>query len=368
VTEAETPLAPLKVPVHFVLMARRAQWQDLMGGQPPASADAMAARFVECADCWVAQTYVQLRRRGVAVTFSDRYERDAVNVVSRSELKIRDWPARHFVVGVQHDKSRPAICDQRVVQNEINVWDARVDHFVPHWPQPGLIRRDPARGARLENLCFKGARTNLYDAFRSDAFLAELAKLGMKLVFDIKDNAERQPHRWFDYGECDAVLAVRDATAEDLKLKPASKLVNAWRAGAPALLSPEPAYRALRRGPLDYFEVSTPAEALAALRRLRDEPWLYAAMVDNGLRRGATFSPDAVARRWHDVLGGPVATAFGRWRRWRGVLMPVRWAAFPFQCLKHKRFDRQYRAVRDVGHRPVREANEQAAAGGPGRL
>jgi hypothetical protein len=47
---------------------------------------------------------------------------------------------------------------------------------------------------------------------------------------------------WHDYSTDDLVLAVRDLTEKDALVKPASKLVNAWIAGVPALLGPEPAF------------------------------------------------------------------------------------------------------------------------------
>ena len=73
-----------------------------------------------------------------------------------------------------------------------------------------------------------------------------------------------------------------------LETKPASKLVNAWAAGVPAMLGPEPAYRELRSSPLDFLETPAAEAVLDAIDRLRGEPGLYAAMAENGLRRAAS--------------------------------------------------------------------------------
>src|SRR5436309_1927650 len=84
-------------------------------------------------------------------------------------------------------------------------------------------------------------------------------------------------------GDAVLVLAVRPEGRSTNK--PASKLVNAWLAGVPALLGPEIAYRELRRSELDYCEVSSLAEAQAAVDRLLGDPGLYNAMVENGRAR-----------------------------------------------------------------------------------
>ena len=120
---------------------------------------------------------------------------------------------------------------------------------------------------RIETLAFKGRAFNLHEPFRSPEFRAALEGLGVRLALDFND--ETRAHGWHDYSEADLVLAVRDLTKQDALIKPASKLVNARIAGTPAILGPEPAFRDLRRSDLDYFEVRTPEDVLAAVRRLK---------------------------------------------------------------------------------------------------
>jgi len=88
------------------------------------------------------------------------------------------------------------------------------------------------------------------------------------------------------------------------RFKPPSKLINSWAAGCPALVGPEQAFAALRRSPLDYFEVNSPHDVLAALKRLNAEPELYRAMIANGTARTRDFTADAVARRWEELFAG----------------------------------------------------------------
>jgi len=101
--------------------------------------------------------------------------------------------------------------------------------------------------------------------------------------------------------------------------KPASKLYNAWRAGVPALLGPEPAFRELRCDPLDYFEVRSVPDVLTAIDRLRADPTLYRRMVDHGRARAVEFSPEAVLAQWADLL----------WRRVPELSIDRPWRSFP---------------------------------------
>jgi hypothetical protein len=347
-------LDPLPDPVHFVLLARSAAWPELLTGRGmPADADEVHERILENDDNWIVQTYLRLRNRGLDVTMSKKYRSDAINVISYHDLKARDWPTRFFTVAVRQDSARPCLADHRIVQNPLNIDSAKTDHMIPHWPQPGMIGRDISRGRRVENVCFKGAEANLYKEFQSEKFKADLAGLGARLVFDVKDKVTGRPPQWFDYRECDVILAVRDATVEDMKLKPASKLVNAWRAGCPAVLGPEPAFQQLRKSPLDYLEVSSPDEAIAAVRRLRDEPELYQAMVSNGFERGEPYSPDAIAQIWRDTLAGPVNAGFRRFRRMPVAGWPFRLMGFALRVMRDKNARKLVKVNRDHGYRPI---------------
>jgi len=304
------PLDPLPHRVRFVVPGG-ARWRDLMGADDPPDPDALATRFINAEDVWVVQTFVQLRRRGLAVELAETFDPRTINVASYVGLKPKLPLWRSFILACQHDRARPALCDARVVQNRANVRGPE-DHYIPHWPQPGLTPRDPARGDAVRTLTFKGAFDNLAPAYRSDAFLSELRALGVRLVTsDREDKLSRENASgaidWTDYREADLVLAVREMSPAKLDTKPPTKLINAWLAGTPALLSRESAYEQLRESDLDYIEVASPREAIAAVRRLQDEPGRYRAMIERGLARGREFDADATARRRRDPPPGPTA-------------------------------------------------------------
>jgi hypothetical protein len=243
---------------------------------------------------WIFQTYLRLREAlasaGHEVSFDESLLPGVINIAHRDSLN--EWRVpyfRSYVVGVRADRPPVKMCDWEIVQNGIDYHGVRQSH-IPHWPQPGLIARDPRRGARLEKAAYLGRIGTTSAWLRDPRFARELARLGVE--FSIRETA------WSDYSDVDLVIAHRVESPTMLRQKPASKLVNAWLAGVPALLNEEPAFRELRNSPLDYMAIDSANEVLAAITKLKGDPGLYQAMVENGRVRAGQFSVDAVRSIW----------------------------------------------------------------------
>ncbi|MEG3899957.1 MULTISPECIES: hypothetical protein [unclassified Microcoleus] len=233
------------------------------------------------------------------------------------------------------------------MQNKACV-DSETDIFMPIWPQPGLIPRRSERGSTIENIVFKGDEINLSESFRSPEFKQQLEKRGVKLR--INGKPESGPVMWHDYSTDDLVLAVRDLTEKDALVKPASKLVNAWIAGVPALLGPEPAFREQRQSDLDYIEVKTPQEVFEAVKLFKSQPELYQQMVANGHKRAEDFTTEKMIQRWYEFLAGPVADGYKRWSKRTQV---SRIAEFSLRSIQHKIAGRKAAYNRQHGYRPI---------------
>lgn len=333
-------------PLRFVVPAA-GRWDDLIGVEHPPSADELAPRIIDAVDAWVVHSYLRLRTRGVRATLSTSFDPNAINVTSRRGLSMTAPLWRSFIVCAQHDRPRPALCDVRIVQNKASLRDDD-DFYLPHWPQPGLKPRDPARGVTVRRLTFKGVGDNLAPRYRDDAFRERLRAIGAELATSDRPDAmsRKGDIDWTDYREADLVLAVREMHPAKLDTKPPSKLINAWLAGTPALLGRESAYLQLRESDLDYIEVSSPKEVIAAIQRFRENPSLYRAMVEHGKRRAEAFTPDATTDRWIELLTGPVAERFERWRSAGRV---ARLAAHPARLWRH---EANVRAHRRAQRRP----------------
>jgi hypothetical protein len=305
-----------------------AAWRALQPDQQP-------QRLVLGEDYWIVLTFARLRDAGIDVRLSNRLP-DAGVVVFYAGDKRAVWTQlrgasdavcqRMLLAAVRSDRHPVGFADCEIVQNASSADGTRALH-VPHWPQPGLVARDPARGEVLRTVLFPGTPQNLDPAFASDATRRLLRDRGI----DLRCASGGVQPVWNDFHDVDALLALRPAAMGLVRNKPAWKLFNAWLAGVPAVLGPESGYRELREGPLDYLEAATPDEALRALQRLQDEPGLYAAMVANGLRRGSAFTTEATLGRWCDLLATLDARLSSRRRaptraarRWREVVARLR--------------------------------------------
>lgn len=305
-------------PVAFVVGARTlSRW----GAALPRTAgdvDERQQQMRSGEDVWMVQGHALLREAlsalGHDVSIGATFPAGAICIAHWDALnRYSSGAFRGRVIGVRADRPPLRGCDCVVVQNNL-MPDTPGRRHIPLWPQPGLLPRDPARGARLERVAHFGRTERLPGWMTSDAFGAALARLGIRL-----DLSERQ---WNDYRDVDAVLSLRTESALMLEHKPASKLTNAWLAGVPALLGDEPAFRALRRSELDYVAIGGADDALAAIAALRAHPERYRAMLEAGSARAAEFTREAIARRWLTLIAEIDARpgATGSWWRYAVAL------------------------------------------------
>ena len=304
------------------------------------------SEFARGEHAWTLQTFLRLRSAGHPVELAGAPPGEGLVVYHAKHG--RDL-LRHFrrlgnavLVGVRADNREPTTADFQVVQNRVYA-DDRSRFYVPLWSQPGLLPRDPGRGARVERISFKGFSANLHPDFRAPAWRSFLAERGIAWEVDAVEyrgaaTAEERL-RWRDFREVDLVLAVRPPDREGHTSKPATKLHNAWLAGVPALLGAEPAYRELRQSELDYLEVGSLADAMAAVERLRAEPALYRAMVERGRARAPEYTVEAIRALWVDLL----------WRR-----LPAAAGDRPLRRLPHLLRPPLRRARRLLERRPAR--------------
>jgi glycosyltransferase involved in cell wall biosynthesis len=277
---------------------------------------------------WILQTYLRMRRAGHPVELSGTVPEEGLVVFHAKQAKelLRSRLRDTVLVGVRADNREPLIADFEILQNGFFA-DGRRRFFIPHWPQPGLVPRDPARGERIERIAYKGFAANLHPSFRTPAWTDFLAQEGIEWVEDAVAFAGRNrlELEWPDFRTVDLVLAVRPDERKQRRSKPATKLVNAWLAGVPALLGSELAFEELRRSELDYLKVSSVVEAREAVLRLRRDPELYRTMVENGFRRGVEFTHEALVPRWAELLFETIpALAESRSQLIRRLPLPAR--------------------------------------------
>ena len=274
----------LKHPVNFVI-PEKYLWPEMREGRVEDVTDAvLAQRCVGAINNWVVIPYIYFHRAGLAPRHSPKPAEGAINIASTHDLGIRERTFRAFIVCCRADAHAPELANFVFEQNRLREGAPAVA-WTPHWPNPGLIPRDPARGDCFETLAYKGDIGNLWVSFRDESFRRALGDLGVELRLDLRTPANGAPLRMHDYRDVDAVIAVRNLTEGDVRVKPASKLVNAWSCGTPALLGAEPGFQELREDELDYIEIDSPRTALDAIRNLKCDPGLATRMRERGFAR-----------------------------------------------------------------------------------
>jgi hypothetical protein len=274
---------------------------------------------------WTVQTFQRLRDAGMNVELSDQLPSEGIMVAHRKSIP-RNFvpPAGVLFVCLRADATWHPYAHLHIVINRLalNPWYPAV--YMPHWPQPGLIPRDPARGDRWENAAF----------FGDDACIAAEMRGGEweSILRELKLNWNHvPPDKWHDFSEVDVVVAIRDFIGKHRYAnKPPTKLFNAWHAGVPAILGRESAYELERQGPLDYLEARTVPDLVAALRRLRDEPDLRRDMIANGRERAKESTPTVITAQWTNFFKTVAEPTYEKWRkagtwqrclfRWNGLL------------------------------------------------
>ena len=265
---------------------------------------------IACAQCWIFQTWLALERSGFPGHLTHSMPSDGV-LVTLTSCVGADFraPDRVFFVGIVADYLAHPQAHLHVVQNAAHtrrLWNAA---FIPLWPHPNLIPRDPTRSDRFENVCFFGDSSNLARELADRRWQRKLKdELGVNFVVCGAD-------RWHDYSESDCVAAVRDFGRSTYLHKPATKLYNAWLAGVPFIGGMDSAYAADGEPGRNFLRAATPAELFAQIRRLKEEPALRDRLVSAGRIAGSNFTSEATLGRWTALLGDTVQSLAERWQR-----------------------------------------------------
>jgi hypothetical protein len=261
---------------------------------------------------WVYITYLKVKKNGLNCHLTDVFPKagivvsagctiplfmqtsaDVCHICTAADSPLRFYPQIHVLQNkTQHQEFSRSL--------SIPTWV-----YIPHWSQPELIPRDVSRGDSFENIGYLGSRDQLATELQSEEIQEKFRSMGLKFHIIEQD--------FHNYSQLDAVIAVRSFDSNPYLHKPASKLVNAWMAGVPAILSSESAFRSLRQTSLDYLEVKTPDECFQALQTLHDNPNLRLAMIKNGHNRSKDFSDLQITERWLDLLKNQAPVIYESW-------------------------------------------------------
>lgn len=214
-------------------------------------------------------------------------------------------------------------------KNRNSIWNPYC--LVSIWPQPGLIPRLKERNCLVENVAYLGHKSQLAEELKSDRWRDALSSLGCNWlpIFD--------PKQWGDYRHIDLVITARSFDNNPYINKPANKLINCWRTGVPAIVTPESAILAERKTELDFLMVNSLEEAILAVKKLKSDSDLYAKMVSNGIERAKNFTAEKGLERLLIFFNDFAFPAYEKWKKLtenqKKVLFIRRCFKFSFQFM-----------------------------------
>src|SRR5690606_19256577 len=179
---------------------------------------------------WIALTHARLRDAGLPVALDNRVP-DAGTVVFYAGDKHEAWRqqrasgSRALLAAVRSDRNPVGIADVEIVQNAASADGVRSLH-VPHWPQPGLLARDPSRGNRPRTILYPGTAGNLHPGFRDARWQAFLRERGLFFRCHFESAADTVPDL-HDLHDIDLMLALRPVGEALVSDKHGCKLINA---------------------------------------------------------------------------------------------------------------------------------------------
>ncbi len=274
-----------------------------------ASRDDIRASFSENGDlAWTVQTWCRLRDQGVGgIELATEPAAGRINLAKSKTLSRRGADTALFYVSIQADYPRILWAQFHIQQNaDLLCEDGGLIH---HWPQAGLIPRDPSRDT-VERVGFLGNFTgNL--AGSAEDWSSRLSAEGLDFV-------AHEPERWHDFSDIDVAIGLRSFGNRRHSRKPPSKLFNAWIAGVPFIGGSESAFAQVGTAGIDHLVAHTQDEAVAQIARIRNDSGLYADIVAAGHEKAQQYSFARIASQWVDLLEGPVAARYREWAAYPG--------------------------------------------------
>jgi hypothetical protein len=217
---------------------------------------------------WTLRTYLELKSHFHCI-LTDRMPKNGIIFFFRGSVNLTQKPERgQFWVCMVADSTWHPFSHVNIFQNQRAAARNPRSYFIRHWQQLNI---KPSVSANIcpKNIAYFGDVANLAPELRSEEWTRFTRNNGFRFLLP-------PIHAWNDYTDIDIVLGIRSfETSKTYDNKPASKLINAWRANTVFIGGGDSAYADESSSELDYICASSYASLKSWLIKLRDEPGLF---------------------------------------------------------------------------------------------
>ncbi|MBC7914926.1 MAG: hypothetical protein H7Y07_12480 [Pyrinomonadaceae bacterium] len=266
----------------------------------------LAAKIFSKGDlAWCLQTFLNLSKTtSLPFKCSNKLSDNCINIIHSDTVLNLEGNSSQFIVCVQADYPRRCWSHYHIVQNKNQVLSDT--SYIPHWVQPGLIKRNPDRH-EVKRVAYSGQTFNKNLAGSEETWKKMLEPHGIEFI-TLSNNS------WHDLSNIDVLIGIRSFDTNPWNNKPPSKLFNAWHAEIPFIGGHDSAFKQVGTPEQDYLLVKTQEEAVAAILNLQSDNDLYQRIVNNGKKKALSYTAETITKIWEDVLGKEIMNRYELWK------------------------------------------------------
>lgn len=253
---------------------------------------------------WIVQTYLYLKRTMNNVVHSDCLIEDAINIVHCDEMINLKKTHLYFIVTIIADKKNFMPGNVSIVQNN-NQIKTKTYKWVMHWPQANLIKSNRGSETKELNIGFLGVEKNSINIrdYISDSKYFEKINLFFK-----------GPGEWHDYSNLDVVVAIRNFSKSESNEKPATKLLNAWKAGVLFIGGNDSAYDQIGKAGLNYIKIDNHKELVASIEEIIENKLIKQEYILQGLEASTKYEHKYIIKQWEEILNIFCVQEYSKWK------------------------------------------------------
>lgn len=257
---------------------------------------------------WILQSYLILKKYFKNISLGREPKEGCINIIHGGNVGQSKLSGRYYFVNTRADKEASLWVNFEIVQNKLQKHPK--SQFIPHWPQPGLIRRKSDK-SQINRIAFLGAKEQ--NILRFYPVEQDMKNLGITYISLDRNN-------WNDYSNIDLALAIRQfGKSKKYDNKPPSKLINAWWAEVPLIASNDIAYSQIGTPGKDYVVVEKYEEFLREIELLKVNHVHYRNIVENGIKKRAQYSRENITNQWIELVKQVIYPDFLAWSKKKGI-------------------------------------------------